>query len=129
MNAFRAIKMPRKNIKEFIFENYYRRTQFTKENSCYSVRHQKKKDLLLLVIMMPDARNAKETYYKPIMQNENKKLVKRSKINTEQTKYIENPNIVDIKSVITKYPKTFHKLSQTIRQAKKVSQTVLAKFP
>ena len=100
MNAFRAIKMPRKNIKEFIFENYYRRTQFTKENSCYSVRHQKKKDLLLLVIMMPDARNAKETYYKPIMQNENKKLVKRSKINTEQTKHIENPNIVDIKSVI-----------------------------
>ena len=45
------------------------------------------------------------------MQNEKKKLVKRSKINTEQTKHIENPNIVDIKSVIIKYPKTFHKLS------------------
>ena len=33
---------------------------------------------------------------------------------------MENPNIVDIKSVITKRPKTSHKLSKTIRQAEKV---------
>ena len=49
-----------KKIKEFIFENYYRRTGFTKENICYSVKHQKKKDFLLLVTMISDAINVKE---------------------------------------------------------------------
>ena len=32
----------------------------------------------------------------------------------------ENPNLVDIKSIIKEHPKTLHKLSKTIRQAKKV---------
>ena len=31
-----------------MFENYYRRIRFTKENSYYSVKHEKKKDLLSL---------------------------------------------------------------------------------
>ena len=35
-------------FKEFIFENCYRRIGFTKENSYYSMKHQKKKYLLLL---------------------------------------------------------------------------------
>ena len=39
---------------------------------------------------------------------------------TYHPKTFENPNIVDIKSVITKHQKTSHKLSKTIRQAKKV---------
>ena len=33
---------------------------------------------------------------------------------------MENPETVDIKSVITDHPKTSHKLPKTIRQAKKV---------
>ena len=37
-----------KNLKNFIFENYYRQIGFTNENSSYSMKHQKKKDLLLL---------------------------------------------------------------------------------
>ena len=39
---------------------------------------------------------------------------------TYQPKTFENPNIVDIKSVITQHPKTSHQLSKTIRQAQKV---------
>ena len=31
-----------------------------------------------------------------------------------------NPNIVDLKSLITEYPKTSHKLFKTTRQAEKV---------
>ena len=36
---------------------------------------------------------------------------------TYQPKAFENPNIVDIKSVITEHPKTSHKLSKTMKQA------------
>ena len=46
-------KMTIKEIKDFIFENYYGRVEFPKENSYYayySVKHQKIKDLLLLAI-------------------------------------------------------------------------------
>ena len=50
------------------------------------------------------------------------KLVKRSRIITQQPKTIEISNIVDIKSVNTDHPKNSHKLSKTIRQAEKVSQ-------
>ena len=46
------------------------------------------------------------------------KLVKRSKLTTQQLKAIENPNIVDIKSVTIKHSKTSRKLSKT----EKVSQ-------
>ena len=37
-------------------------------------------------------------------------------------KTFENPNIVNIKSVIIEHPKTSHKLSKTIRQTEKVSE-------
>ena len=48
--------------------------------------------------------------------------VNQSKIIIQQPKTFENPNIVDIKSVIIEHPKTSHKLPKTIRQAAKVSQ-------
>ena len=68
---------------------------------------------------IPDHRNAKE-HYKSFKRKKNTKSGKNSKINTYQPKSFENPNIVDIKSVITEHPKTSQKLSKTIRQAKKV---------
>ena len=34
-----------KDLKEFLFETYYRPTEFTKENSYYSMQHQKKRYL------------------------------------------------------------------------------------
>ena len=36
-------KMSVNEIRDFIFENYYRRSGFSKENSYYSMKHQKKK--------------------------------------------------------------------------------------
>ena len=41
-------KMTIKELKDFIYENIYRQIGFPKENSYYSMKHQKKKDLLLL---------------------------------------------------------------------------------
>ena len=35
-------------IRNFMFENYYKRIGFTKENSYYSMKHRNKKYLLLL---------------------------------------------------------------------------------
>ena len=37
-----------KELKNFIFENYYIGFGFAKESSYYSMKHQKKKDLQLL---------------------------------------------------------------------------------
>ena len=50
----------------------------------------------------------------------NTKSVKQLKIITQQPKTCENPNIVDIKSVITEHPKTSHQLSKPIGQDEKV---------
>ena len=36
-------KMAMKEVEDFIFENYYKRIVFTKENSYYSMKRQKKR--------------------------------------------------------------------------------------
>ena len=81
-----------------------------------------KKDLLLisnkLIKIIPDPRDAKE-HYKSFIIKENRKSVKQSEITTYQPRIFQNSNIVDIKSIITEHPKTSHKLSETIRQAKR----------
>ena len=41
-------KMSINEIKYFIFENYYKRIEFSEETNYYSVKCFKKKDLLLL---------------------------------------------------------------------------------
>ena len=55
-----------KELKDIIFKNYCRRIKFTKENSYYSMKHQKKKDFLLLATKLTeeiaDASNIKECY-------------------------------------------------------------------
>ena len=80
-----------------------------------------KKDLLLLTtkltVKLPDPRNAKE-HYQSFIRKKNTKSVKQSKIITQHPKTFENPNIVDIKSVIIAHPITLHKLSKTIRHKK-----------
>ena len=65
LNIAKAIKKISVNeIKDFIFENYYKRIVFSKENSSYSMEYLKKKVLLLLenklVEEVPHPRNAKE---------------------------------------------------------------------
>ena len=56
------------------------------------------------------------------MKKENKKLVKRSKIITQQPKALENPNIIDIESLFKEHPKTSCKLSETMRRTITVFQ-------
>ena len=56
-----------------------------------------------------------DEYRKSFLKNKNKKLIKRSKLITRQSKNTENSYIVDIISVTIEHPKTFHKLSKTIR--------------
>ena len=58
----------------------------------------------------PDPKNftniiAKE-YYNSYLEKKNTKTVKRSKAIPQQLKAIEQPNIVDIKSVITDFSET-----------------------
>ena len=50
----------------------------------------------------------------------NTKLVKQSKIITQQTKTFENPNIFYTTSVKIEHSKTSHKLSNIVRQAEKL---------
>ena len=92
-------------IRDFIFENL-------------SVKHLKRKDLLLLasklIEKITDPHNAKE-YYESFLKKKNRKSGKQSEIFTYQPKPFENPNIVDIKLVLTEHPQISLKLSKTIR--------------
>ena len=79
-------------IRGFVFENYYTRIRFCKENSYYSTKLLKKKTLLLankLIGKITDPRNAKK-HYQSFIRKENIKSVKQSKIITYQPKAFEN---------------------------------------
>ena len=117
-------------IRDFIFENYYKRIEFSKGNSYFSLKRKNKKDLLFLASKftekIPNSHNAKE-HYQSFLWKKNRKSVKQSNVITYQPKTFENPNIVDIKSVTTERPETLHKLPKTIRQAEKVGSNSNAK--
>ena len=74
---------------DFIFENYYKRIKFSKENSYYSIKRQGKKNLQLFSTKLkektPDPRNAKE-HHQLFLRNEIIKSVKKLKIITHQLK-------------------------------------------
>ena len=55
------------------------------------------------------------------MKRTSTELLKRSKINTQQPKKLENQKTADIKSVFIEHPKTLRKLSKAIMEAEKVS--------
>ena len=73
------------------------------------MKHQKKKDLLLLAIKLTEkifgASYVKE-YYKLFLKNKNKKLVKQPKIITQRPETTENQNIIDVKTFTIEHPKT-----------------------
>ena len=108
-------KMSVSDIRNFIYRNYYKQIGFSKEDSYCSFKCSNKKDLLLLVDKLiekaPDPRNAKQ-HYKSVLWKKNRKSFKQSEVFTYQPKTFENPNIVDVKSVITEHPKASHKLSK-----------------
>ena len=86
-------------IRDFIFENYYKRIGFSKENSYCSMKRfkKKKKDLLLLanklIEKIADLDKAKE-HYQSFIRKKNARSVKQSEIITYQPKPFENSNIV-----------------------------------
>ena len=90
LNTATAIKKISVNeIRDFIFENYYKRIPFSKENSYYSMKHLKREDLLLfankLIEKIPDPCNAKQ-HYQSFIRRKNRKSAKQSKIITCQPK-------------------------------------------
>ena len=68
---------------------------------------------------IPDPRNAKE-HYQSFIIKKNTKSVKQSKRIIYQPKTFENPDIVDLKSVVREHPKTSYKLSKFMRKTEKV---------
>ena len=81
LNNSRVIqKVSANEIRDFIFENYYKQIGFSKENSYYSMTHLKTKDLLLLakklIEKIPDFCNAKEQL-QSFIRKKNTKLVKQ----------------------------------------------------
>ena len=76
-----------------------------------------------LIEKIPDPCNAKE-HYQSFLRKKNRKSVKQSEIISNQSKTLENPNIVDIKSVITEHPKSSYKLSKIIGKSEKVGSNI-----
>ena len=110
-------------IRDFIFKNYHKQIGYSTEKSYSSMKHLKRKYLLLLanklIEKMSDHCNAKE-HYQAFWRKKHRKSVKQLEIILYQPKTFENPNIFCKKSVITEYPKTSHKLSKTIGKDEKV---------
>ena len=72
---------------DFIFEKYYKKIGFFKESSYYSMKRLKRKDLSLLTTKLIEKiadRNNAEEHYQTFLRNKNTKLVKQSKIVTQQ---------------------------------------------
>ena len=59
-----------------------------------------------------------------IYTKKTQKIGETIKIITQQPNLIENSNVIELKSVTLEHPKTSHKLSKTIKQAKKFSEIV-----
>ena len=124
LNVTKAIKkMTVKKCKDLVFENYYQRMGFSTEDSYYSMKYQKKKDLQLFATKLTEKEYLTLIMLKKtesFLRQKNTKLEKISKIITHQPKSIESPNVVDIKSASIETPRTSHKLSKTIRQGQVV---------
>ena len=78
-----------KQMRDFIFQNYYNRIVFSKENSYYLMKRLNKKDLLLLANKLiektPDPRNAKKHYQSFIRKTPHKinKTIKDNYLSTK----------------------------------------------
>ena len=95
LNITKVIKtMSINEIKDFIFENYYKKIGFSQEISHCSMKRLNKKDLLLLankwIKNIPDPCNAKE-HYKSFITKGNRKSLKQSEIFTYQQKVFKTP--------------------------------------
>ena len=71
-----------KELRDFIYENYYIQIGFTKENSCYSVKYQNKELLLFatkLIEKVPDPSKTKGKKTKNLVKKKQKIIAHYSK--------------------------------------------------
>ena len=82
-------KMTAKELKDFIFENVYTRLGFARENSYYSMRHQKKKDLHLFAtklrkkkMILAMLRNPKQSFIPKLQLKDTESAIKNKLIDS-----------------------------------------------
>ena len=90
LNIIKTIKKISANdIRDFIFENYYKQIGVSKEESCCSLKRLKKEKLLFLANKLiknrPNPCNAKK-HYESFLRKKNRKPVKKSEIIAYQPK-------------------------------------------
>ena len=89
-------KMSVNEIRDIIFENYYKWIGFSKENSYYSIKDQKKGLQFFAIILtekIPDPRNVKK-HCQSFIKKKFTKSVKQSKIITQQAKTSKNQTLL-----------------------------------
>ena len=111
LNIVRAIKrMSANEIRDFIFENYYKKIGFSKESSYYSMKYVKRNNLLLLanklIEEVPDSRNAKE-HYESFPRKKSRNSVKQSEIISYQLSILLTENLLlqNIQKLHINYPR------------------------
>ena len=72
-----------KKLKGFIFEDYYQRMGFAKENTYYSMNHQKKDLQLDATKLTEEITDLCNIYYQSFLRNKNSKPVRESKVLTQ----------------------------------------------
>ena len=88
LNIAKAIKkMTVKELKGFIFENYYLRLGFAKENSYYSMKRRKKKRSTKIEKIRDPCNTINH-----FSERNNTKLVKQSEIIIQKSNPMESPN-------------------------------------
>ena len=107
------LKVTVKDLREFIFKNYYKRIGFTKRDSYHLLKKaQKKKDLVLfatnLTKKIPDHTKAKE-HYELFLKNKGEKI-------HEVPKSMKKTNNGGIKYVTVRHYKTASNLLKPIKQ-------------
>ena len=100
LNIANAIKkMTVSELRDFMFENYYKRIRFVKERNYYSMECLKRKDLLMLATKLienkADPCNDKKHYQSFLRKKKTKKnSVKQSKIITQQPKLLKTQRLL-----------------------------------
>ena len=103
----RKKKMSVNEVRDFLWKHYYQLTGFCKGRSFFN-------ETLQIDKKISNPRISKE-HYQSFKRKRNTNLVKESEIITCQRKTFKNPNINDIKSVITEHLKASHKSSKIAR--------------
>ena len=108
-------------IRDFIFENYYKQTDFSKEYSYYSVKHLKQKfsSYSETIQKIPDPRDSKEEY-QLFIRKKKPKSMKTIKSNYSSIKRFWKPKHSWYKNSYYRKSKTFTSINKAIRHVEKL---------